>query len=144
MHEIPAEAYRLAITVGDDDIDAQGHVSNVTIVKWLSRTAWQHAVALGCDMEYWRGIGGWFVVRRHEVDYLQSARLGDTVIVYTWPNAIGKVTAERRHVLVREADDAVMVRAVNTWAYVDVQTGRPKRIPSDVRGIFDPAKWVGD
>lgn len=138
---IPANAFAMKLTVGADDIDAQGHASNVTILKWISRAAWKHSTALGYDLEAYRKLGAWFVVRRHEIDYHGFARLDEQLIVYTWPSDLRKVVAERKHVIQR-ADGSLVAEGVNIWAYVDAKTGRPLRIPPQVRDTFDPARFV--
>lgn len=140
--DIPANAFRLSLTVADEDIDAQGHVSNVTIVKWMSRAAWEHSRSLGFDLDTYNQLGAWFVVRRHEIDYHAPANLGDKLIVHTWPSGLGKATAERRHVIQRSADGALIARGLNVWAFIDQQTGRPRRIPDSARQAFDPAKFT--
>ncbi len=137
----PANAFEMRLTVGADDVDVQGHVSNVTIVGWISRAAWEHSKALGYDLDAYRELGAWFVVRRHEVDYHGFARRGDELTVSTWPTDLRKVVAERRHEIRRAADDALIAEALNVWAFVDATTGRPVRIPDAVRAAFDPAKW---
>lgn len=133
--------FTLPIEVTEEDIDAQRHVSNVRIVAWMSRLAWRHSCALGYDMAQWHVIGGWFVVRRHEVDYHASAVLGDRLLGITWPSKIGRVTAERRHQIRRLSDGRLIAEGLNVWAYVDIQTGRPARIPRAVADAFDPAHF---
>ncbi len=139
---VPSNAFMMKIVVGDDDIDMQGHVSNLEIVRWMSRAAWAHSTSLGFDEVKYREIGGWFVVRRHEIDYLAPAVEGDRLALWTWPSGLGKVTAERKHHLVRESDGAVIARGVNMWAYIGIESGRPVRMPNDIRDAFDPTRFV--
>lgn len=138
---VPENAFVLELTVGEDDIDALKHVSNVTIVKWFSRAAFKHSESLGYDAEAYHRLGAWFVVRRHEIDYHNSAKAGDRLKLYTWPSGLKKVTAERRYRLERD-EGAPIAEGLTVWAYVDAETERPKRIPQAVRDTFDPAKWV--
>jgi len=138
---IPAAAFRVDLIVSPDEVDMQGHVSNVTIVKWFSRAAWNHSVALGYALDTYQRLGAWFVVRRHEIDYHAPARQGDALALYTWPCARGKVTAQRRHQLIRAEDNQLIAAGLNTWAYVDIQTGRPRRIPREIAEAFDPARF---
>ena len=65
--------YVVEITVCEDDIDAQNHVSNVRVLDWANRAAIAHSDALGFDMARYREIKGVFVVRRHEIDYYAPA-----------------------------------------------------------------------
>jgi acyl-CoA thioester hydrolase len=136
----PQNAFDLAIEVTERDVDDQGHASNVAVVRWFSRGAYAHSAALGWDLQRYREAGAWFVVRRHEIDYHAYAQLGDRLILTTWPNELGKATAERHHVLRREGDDALIAAGRNVWAYVDVDSGRPKRIPEHLRALFCPPR----
>jgi len=162
MIEIPVEhAYVMPLTVAEADIDAQDHVGNVRIVSWMNRAAIDHSAALGWDIEAYRRVGGMFVVRRHEITYHRQARLGDAVRCYTWPSDIGRATAARHHLIVRvpdataadpPTDDAtagvtevagdLIAEGVNLWAFVDANTGRPRRIPAELRAAFDPANFT--
>jgi acyl-CoA thioester hydrolase len=125
-------------------VDLQQHVANHEIVRLLVEAAIRHSDALGWDLSAYREIGAWWVVRRHEVDFLTPARLGDELLCYTWPTTAAKASADRRHVLVRAEDEAVIANARNTWALLDMTTGRPRRIPQAMRDAFDPAKWSDD
>jgi len=138
----PASAFIVPIVVGVEDIDAQGHASNVSVVRWMNEAAWEHSKALGWDVEQYRQLGGWFVVRRHEIDYHRPSYLGDALHCITWPCGLGKAVAERQHRIVRLADGALVAEGMNLWAYIDASTGRPLRIPPELRQAFDPAKFA--
>jgi acyl-CoA thioester hydrolase len=138
----PVNAFAMPITVDQAAIDMQGHASNVEVLRWISRAAWAHSRALGWDEQAYRRLGAWFVVRRHEIDYLTSAQLGDELIVHTWPSAAGKASAERRHLIVRPADCAIIARALNVWALGDIVTGRPRRRPAELKASFNPAHFL--
>lgn len=143
MIKLPVtQPFALHLTVTESDIDAQGHASNVAILAWMNQAAWEHSANLGWDVAGYQRVGGWFVVRRHEIDYHHRAMLGDKLIAYTWPSAIGKVSAERRHWIVRQADGALVAEGFNIWAYVDATTGKPTRIPQGLRDSFDPARFA--
>lgn len=141
--EIPANAFAMPFTVTAVIVDLQQRVSNQEYVGILSIAASKHSEALGWGLERYHELGAWWVVRRHEIDYLQPARLGDELVCHTWPSAVSKAKAQRRHLIVRPADGAVILRALNTWALIDMQTERPRRIPPEILEAFDPAKWVG-
>ena len=140
-HNIPAAAFAWRFTVGSELIDIQDRVSNHAIVEILSDAAWEHSKSLGWDIDDYRQLGKWWVVRRHEVDYLASAVEGDELTCYTWPSGITRATAQRRHMLVR-ADGTAIASAMNTWAVVDMTTGKPCRIPPELAQAFDPAQFA--
>ncbi len=142
MVESPVEnAYRMEIEVVEGDIDVLGHVGNSVPIRWMNEAAWGHSKALGYDLEGYRRLGGWFVVKRFEVEYQTPGYLGERLIGFTWPDGLWKATARRRHLIVKEGDGEVVAEGMNVWAYVDVETGRPRRIPEELRNAFDPRKF---
>lgn len=138
----PANAFVWPVTVDASHIDPQNHASNVAIVDWMNTAAWRHSVALGYDTPAYERLGGMWVVRRHEIDYHLPALLGDQLHCVTWPSALGKVTAERRHRIVRVGDGRLIAEGVNLWAWVDRAAARPRRVPPELREAFDAAKFV--
>ncbi len=131
-----------SITVQPADIDEQGHVSNVKILEWANEAAIAHSTALGYDVPKYKEIGGIFVVRRHEIDYHAPALLGDELRLFTWPSRRSRLKAERRHEIRRVSDEALIAQVLNVWVYVDTETGRPKRMPPEVREAFDPKNFA--
>ncbi|MCP4868983.1 MAG: acyl-CoA thioesterase [Proteobacteria bacterium] len=131
-----ANAFELPMTVIADDIDEQGIAYNVTIIDWMMRAAIAHSTALGFDRFRYAELESMFVVRRHEIDYHRSARLGDELILRTWPSFMKAATAHRKHEVVAH-DGTVIAKGMNVWAYVDRNTGRPKRMPPEVLESFD-------
>ncbi|MGE0707188.1 MAG: acyl-CoA thioesterase [Planctomycetota bacterium] len=138
----PPNAFRFEIEVVEADIDAQGHVSNVRVLDWMNQAAIAHSEALGFDVPRYREVGGIFVVRRHEIDYLAPAYLGQRLVLHTWPcGRVRRSLAERRHHLVRAEDGQVVAQGLNQWVYVDIESGRPRTMPPEVLATFDPAQW---
>lgn len=141
--EPPVRApFALEITVAPEDIDEQRHVSNVRVLDWMNRAAIAHSAALGFDFPRYQEVGGIFVVRRHEIDYLLPAYLGERLVLYTWPSARKRAIAERRHELRRRDDGAVLARGLNVWVFVDLERGKPRPMPPEVVEAFDPARFL--
>src|SRR3954468_11967328 len=115
-------AFALKFAVVAEAIDELEHASNVRVVHWMNRAAVEHSRSLGFDVTRYRELGGVFVVRRHEIDYLASARLGDELVAFTWPTVFQRSSAERKHEIRRASDDKVIARGMNLWAYVDFAT----------------------
>jgi acyl-CoA thioester hydrolase len=132
--------FTVPMVVLPEDIDGQGIANNVAVVAWMNRVAIAHSTALGWDIARYRREGAWFVVRRHEIDYLRSAALGDRLELRTWPQFMKAATAQRGHEIVRD-DGAVIARGLNVWAYVDAATGRPRRMSEDMLRAFDPEDY---
>jgi acyl-CoA thioester hydrolase len=129
----PASAYELQVDILATDIDEVGHVNNVTYVRWVQEAAVAHweAEAAAADQAalFW-------VVVRHEIDYRREALPGDRVVARTWVGAATRLKFERHTEIVREADGALLARAVTIWCPMDSATRRPVAVSAEVRARF--------
>jgi acyl-CoA thioester hydrolase len=124
------------IAVAGEDIDANRHASNLAYLRWMQEVATAHSSAQGWTLERYRDAGaGWFV-RSHFVEYLRPAHEGDTLLLHTWVAQMRSSSSTRRYFFRREAGGAAIARAETRWAFVDLATGRPVRIPPEVAGAF--------
>lgn len=124
--------FELARRVGPDDIDELRHVNNVVYVRWMQDVAVAHWDALAPPAV--RDTLAW-VARRHEIDYLQPARLDDEVVLRTWVGHAEGLTFERFIEVWRPSDAKYLLRARTLWVPIDRRTGRPTRVPADVRAL---------
>ncbi len=129
-------SFRMPILVGGQDIDVLGHASNVAFVRWIQDVAMAHSAAVGLDLEAYRRHGAVFVVVRHEIDYIRPAMEGDVIEARTWLASVMAAKCLRATELVRNADGQVLARAMTTWGFVEMATGRPRRITEPVREAF--------
>jgi acyl-CoA thioester hydrolase len=129
--------FELCLSVGDDDIDALGHASNIAFVRWIQDAAIAHSSAVGLGLEGYQRLGAVFVVARHEIDYLRPAFRGDALLARTWISSVMAAKCLRATELVRVADGEVLARGLTTWGFVEMATGRPRRIPAEVREAFE-------
>jgi len=123
----------MEIAVSAGDIDVLGHVNNVTYLRWVQDVAvahWESAAPLE-DQARTR-----WIVLRHEIDYKQPARLGDTVLARTWVGTATRLRFERFTELVRAADGVVLASARTLWCPVDAGTLRPAAVSGEVRRVF--------
>jgi acyl-CoA thioester hydrolase len=130
--------FRLRIVTGHADLDELGHVSNLVYVRWVLRAAEAHSGAVGLDVAAYRKLGGVFVVRRHEIEYLAPCGDREAVALETWVESWGAAASPRRTLVVRERDGVRLARATTLWAFVSLATGRPKRILPEIIQAFAP------
>jgi acyl-CoA thioester hydrolase len=129
-----SERFRFPITVGESDIDELGHVSNLVYLRWVLETASAHSTAKGWDLAAYKQLGNVWVVRRHELDYLGQVTLGQSLIAETWVENWKAASCVRHTEVIR--DGQVVLRAATTWAFMALATGRPQRIPDQLREAF--------
>ena len=127
----------LAIEVAEADIDMLGHASNIAYLRWIQDVAVAHSAAVGLDMEGYSQLGAVFVVRRHEIDYLRPGVRGEQLELRTWIDSASAAKCKRATEIVRVgAAELVVARAMTTWGFVELTSGRPTRIPDSVRVAF--------
>ncbi len=129
-------SFRLSITPTPGDIDELGHVSNQVYLRFILDAATRHSHAVGLDHAAYLRLGSVFVVRRQTIDYLAPTYAGEDLVVTTWIAEWSAVTSVRRTSLRRTADGREVAKAETLWAMVATETGRPRRIPAEVRALF--------
>ncbi len=143
MSEPVSPTFSLAIQPTAADIDELDHVSNLVYVRWLQDVAIAHSEAIGWDFARYQALGASFVVRRHEIDYLRPAMLGDDIVLKTWLGSLKAASSMRMTSIVKrvsepggDARELELARSSTLWAFMGLKTGRPQRIPDDLREAF--------
>lgn len=126
--------FTMPITAVETDIDENGHVSNIVYLRWVMEVAREHSRVKGWDYPAYQTFGAVFMVRRHEIDYVGQVTLGETLSAETWVDEWRQASCIRKTELIR--DGKVVVRAATTWALISLGSGRPIRIPDEMRETF--------
>jgi acyl-CoA thioester hydrolase len=126
-------AFAMTITATPADIDELGHVNNAVWVRWIQEVATAHWEAVAPAAH--RAAYFW-VVTRHEIDYLRALLAGESVTARTWVADAAKGARFDRHVEFVGADGKARVKAKTTWAIIDKASGRPVRVPAEVAASF--------
>jgi acyl-CoA thioester hydrolase len=130
--DLPATPHVIDLQVQAEEIDALGHANNAVYVSWLERCAWDHSQSLGLDLAAYRRLNRAMAVVRNEVDYLASAYLGQQLQVATWIiESDHRFKMTRRFQVIRPADGATLVRALTTFACIELSSGKPRRMPEE-------------
>ncbi len=129
--------FRRRRIIAPEHIDELDHVNNVVWLSFAVELAMAHSAVLGLDMATYRKVGGVWVARRHEIDYLRSAALGDEIVEETWVVQMRAARSIRRARFTTPGGDE-LVRCCMEWAFVDPASQRPRRVPADVLERFTP------
>ena len=132
------EVFRLELMVGAEDIDVLGHASNIVFIRWIQDVALAHSAAVGFDLDAYKRIGAVFVVVRHEVDYVRPALRGDVVEARTWISTVTAAKCQSSTELARMSDGQLLAKGLTTWGFVELATGRPRRIDQELLVAFAP------
>ena len=125
--------FEMTISVLVSDIDEQNHVNNTVYLRWVQEVATAHWQAIASSEA--QGEIGW-VVLRHEIDYKAPACLDDEIVLRTWVGKATRLTFERFTEILRRSDGQLLSKARTLWCPINAQTGRPVRVPLEVRDKF--------
>lgn len=128
-----------ALIVIPQEIDRLGHVNNLAYLAWMQAAALAHSAAQGWPPERYEQLGAGWVVRSHEIKYLQSAYEGEQIVVRTWVADMSKVGSTRRYKILRAGDQFLLASASTRWAFVDYAKGSLQKIPHEVVQAFEIA-----
>ena len=125
--------FELSLEAAAEHIDELGHVNNAVWVQWIQKVAVAHwdavADAAHKDAYYW-------VVVRHEIDYLRPAYEGDLITARTFVGEAPRGARFDRFVEFTGRGGQICVRSKTQWAIIDKSLGRPIRVPEQVIAPF--------
>jgi acyl-CoA thioester hydrolase len=130
-------AFEMTFTAAPEHIDELGHVNNAVWVQWMEEVATTHwrsvADPVHQDRYFW-------VVVRHEIDYLRAVLEGERITARTWAGEQPKGAKFDRHIEFTGGDGKMRVRSRTDWAIIDKQIGHPVRVPPEVVAPFIDAR----
>ena len=116
--------------VGFSDTDAQGIVYYGRYNPYFDLARGEYLRSLGL---LHRELGGEFVMRANDVEYLAPARFDDELEIHVRVARVGRTSVTFEFAAYREADDALMVTAHQTLVYVDLAERKACPVPDGFR-----------
>lgn len=104
----------------------------------MQEVAIQHSAARGWPVDRYLQSGYVWVVRSHFITYLRPAFEGETIALQTWVAGFKALSSLRKYRVVRLHDQTLLAEAETNWVFVELKTGRPSKIPVDLRTAFEP------
>jgi acyl-CoA thioester hydrolase len=123
--------YRHHFNVPESAVDQNGHVNNVVYVQWMQDVAVLHFESAGGNA-LMDEAGATWVARSHHIEYLKPVFAGEDVIALTWVEGFRRVKSLRRYQFLRQSDNVLLARGQTDWVFVDIASGRPKRVPDEI------------
>ena len=124
----------LEVKVSEEDIDDLDHASNIVYLRWVQDAALAHTTALGLGQAEYRALGKAWVVRKHQIEYLRPALVGDVLSIETRVASMSVASSVRKTRILRAGVE--LCRAETDWVFVELARGRPCRIPPEVKDRF--------
>ena len=127
------QVFRLAFEPTPADIDENGHVNNVVYLRWAQDMGVAHWRSLAPP----EALATWvWVALRHEIDYRRELKLGEIARGRTWVAEAPQGPRFDRFIRIDGPDGAMCAQVVTTWVLVEQATGRPRRVPDWITGMF--------
>ena len=132
--------FTLPVTPRAQDIDGLNHTNNAVYVQWCEKVGWAHSEALGLGMADCLRLDRAMAIRKAEYDYVLPSLQDEALTLGTWITASdGKLTMERRFQIVRNSDQATILRGRWNLVCIEVGSGKPRRLPPEFCQIYLPA-----
>ena len=136
-HPLP---FTLPLVPGPGDIDGLSHTNNAVYVQWCERIGWAHSQALGLGLADYQRLDRGMAIRRAEYDYLLPTAAGEVLTLATWLVASdGRLAMERRFQLLRDRDEACVLRGRWDLVCIELSSGRARRMPPEFCNAYLPA-----
>jgi acyl-CoA thioester hydrolase len=130
----PAGIFKVNRRVEWGYTDPMNHLNNAAYLTYAEDCAVQLTATLGWPMSRWMEQEIAIVARRSIIEYLKPAFLDDELTISTWLVEL-KPASVIRHYEFERADE-VIAKLQTRWVMVDIQSGRPQRIPDFFRKAF--------
>ena len=129
--------FETALNVRPDDIDMHQHVHNSRYLDYVLAARFdQMARCYGMAMDEFLKRGWTWFVRTAHIDHKRALKLGDTMIVRTVVNEIGKRSVRVAFEIIRQSDDRLSAGGWIDYLMIDRQSERPMTIPDEVVAMY--------
>ena len=119
------------------EVDMTNRVSLQAIVQYLQEVASNHAEKLGFGVSWLRNNQRTWMLSRLKVAMYRYPRVGDDVIIRTWPSGKEKFFL-LRDFSIETTDGEVLGVAGSSWVYMNLENHRPVHSSSEELNFFVP------
>ena len=123
------------ITVRSWTLDLYGQVSNAKFLEFLEEARWNHFRGF-FESGMFLDLGLAFVLVNVNLNYSNSARLGEVLDVETFINRIGTKSITLSHRIVRRQDQELILEGTVTFVVKDLEKGVAVPITQRIRDMF--------
>ncbi|MFN8371791.1 MAG: thioesterase family protein [Anaerolineae bacterium] len=134
----PSGVFKQRRKVVWSDIDGEQHVNNARYLDYAADIAFEVTDAYGWSLERVRAAGFVIIAREQQIEYKQSALLGDELEIATYVYDMKRISGTRFFSLTRVRDGAQVAQVRSGLVAVDPVTGKPTRIPAQFLEDFAP------
>jgi acyl-CoA thioester hydrolase len=135
---LPPQIFRYSRAVEFRDIDPMQHLNNAAYLTYAEDCAMHLSEAYGWPLARQLEDGIAFVARKNQIEYRLPALPGDELEITTWLADLKSASGRRYFKFTRKGEDAVLAELHMLWVILDSSTGKPRRLPPDIREGIAP------
>lgn len=133
--------YIAQVRVRHDELDAFGRTYPSAYLRHLAQVAIDASSDAGFDARWYAEAGAQWLVRRTTFAVPRPWRADSELSVRTWVEDFRRVRSRRCYEASEHGEAALT--AQTDWVFVDVATGRPRRVPEEMEARFGMAAHAG-
>jgi acyl-CoA thioester hydrolase len=133
--------YIAQVRVRHDELDAFGRAYPSAYLRHLAQVAIDASTDAGYDARWYAEAGAQWLVRRTTFAVPRPWRAESELSVRTWVVDFRRVRSRRCYEASEHGEAALT--AQTDWVFVDVATGRPRRVPQAMEARFGMAAHAG-
>ena len=120
-------------TAQESDIDELGHVNNAVYLVWAQDIAVAHWRTIASDALVSKYV---WIALRHEIDYRDEIKVGETAEIRTWLGAASGPRYERHIDIRKPGAPRFAAKVLTTWCLIDAESRKPKRVGPEILEPF--------
>ncbi len=105
-------------TLTDNLVDPFGRAKPSSLFSFVQDAAGQHCLSLGADWQTLQEKNLFWAVTRHRMEICRLPRLGETILLETWPMPTSRV-AYPRAVAAYDQEGTLLFRTISLWVLMD-------------------------
>lgn len=105
------------------------------IFDYLQDICTMHAEDLNVGVDYMEGHQSAFILNSWQVDIVRYPVLSEKIQIATWPYEFNGFYG-LRNCKIEDGSGEILVRANSVWIFMDMQKGRPAKIPPKLAGVY--------
>lgn len=133
--------YNAQVRVRHDELDAFGRAYPSAYLRHLAQVAIDASADAGFDARWYDAARAQWLVRRTTFAVARPWRADQELHVHTWVEDFRRVRSRRCYEVTQDGTPALT--ASTDWVFVDVATGRPRRVPEEMEARFGMAVASG-
>ncbi len=120
------------------DVDPFGHLNNAAYLSYTQEASIEAGLAYGVTHASSLQAGLGWALKRSRIEYLRPALPDEELQIETWLSSLRQASAVRCYSVTRLADGELLARAESHWLTVDLDSGKPRRLPQWMREALAP------